>query len=525
MTDTAKVKNRFSENFSFNLASKAIYMLSRFILQPVTMAYVTLDEYGIWAACFILISYLGVSVLGVSNVYVRYVAEYNAKNDIEKISRLLSTGIIVVSGISIVSLAAVWQFLPEITSLFNVPPALQRTAAVFIFVTALMSMLDLSFGAFGSTLTGLQRGREQSILWLVVCSLEVVMIVLFLMRGWGIYSLLWAFVIRLLAAIPLNILMCYRFLPALSLSPRKFDRGMIGLFFRYGSIVQLTSLLGIFLFSIEKVLAGIFLGVGDTGLIDVGQKLAVTASILPAAMHTLLLPVMSHLNTLNQRREVGSLYLKGARYLNMMMGGLMGYLVAFSSPLIVAWMGADQKYQSAPIILMIFCLPYQLHQLTGVASAFHRSNQAARELVYPISQLLLVAIMVVGGFFWLGKSVLVICGAVGMSMVVSSLLYIAYSNRFLEIGNREFFTQVLLPGIIPYLIGVGLAWMARPMFAWAGTERWRLLLVLGGAGCVYAVLTSTYLYRVICGPGERESLRRQALHVFRKLLSFRFQPA
>ena len=83
-----------SRDVMSSITSKTLYLATRFFLPPVVLAYISLEEYGIWAVCFILIGYLGISAFGVSNVYVRYVAEYYSNGRIDKINRLLSTGMI-----------------------------------------------------------------------------------------------------------------------------------------------------------------------------------------------------------------------------------------------------------------------------------------------------------------------------------------------------------------------------------------------------------------------------------------------
>ena len=51
-------KNRLSQNAVVQLAAKLLYMLSRVGLPPIILSYVSLEEYGLWATCFIVISYL-----------------------------------------------------------------------------------------------------------------------------------------------------------------------------------------------------------------------------------------------------------------------------------------------------------------------------------------------------------------------------------------------------------------------------------------------------------------------------------
>lgn len=53
------LKARLFKNFSFEFTARLYYLATRFLLAPITLSYVTLEDYGIWAACFILIGYMG----------------------------------------------------------------------------------------------------------------------------------------------------------------------------------------------------------------------------------------------------------------------------------------------------------------------------------------------------------------------------------------------------------------------------------------------------------------------------------
>ncbi|MFN0085247.1 MAG: oligosaccharide flippase family protein [Blastocatellia bacterium] len=518
-------KRRVFQNASVNLASKVFYLATRFFLPPLTLSYVSLAEYGIWATCFILIGYLGMSAFGVSNVYVRYVAEYHARGEIEKINRLLSTGLTVVTGMCVALLAGLWFGLPLFIARLNVPGPLRGMAFTLMFVTAATFMLDLSFGAFSYVMSGLQQITEQTVVWVISFCLEAVLIVAMLMGGFGIYALLWAFVIRYLFATAAYFYLCRRALPGMSLRPRHFDRAMLRLFYGYGAVVQLSGLLGMFLYSIEKLIAGMFIGVQATGLLDVGEKLPVMASQVPASMNSVFLPAMAQMHSLEKQDEVAALYLKGARYLNMLMGAILGFLAAFASPLLMAWIGYDEKYQMAALIMSLVCLPYQMNELTGPASAYHRSTgHPRRELVYPLTQLGLVALTVSFGFAWFGQTVLVICVAVAASMVLSALVYLGYTNRYMGLSMALYARQVLLPGIAPYAVGFACAWLTRPAFAWAGTGRWQTLPVIAVSGLGYMAVTTALLYGGMSERNERERMRRQFMEMFGRLRGMKGQP-
>ncbi len=519
-------KKALFQNVSSNLVARVFYMATRFFLPPLTLSYVSLAEYGIWASCFILIGYLGMSAFGVSNVYVRYIAEYHTHGEQEKINRLLSTGLAVVSAVCLVLLATLWFVLPSFIVRLNVPEAQRQTAFVLMFGTAATFMLDLSFGAFAYVLSGLQQITKQNVVWVISYCLEALLIVGLLIGGFGIYALLWAFVIRYLFATAAYVVLCYRAMPGLSLGPRYFDRAMLRLFYGYGAIVQLSGLMGMFLYSVEKLIAGVFIGVQATGLLDVGEKLPVMASQMPASMNSVFLPAMAQMQSLEKHNEVVALYLRGARYLNMMMGAVLGFLAAFAAPVLAAWIGADEKFQTASLILSLVCLPYQMNELTGPASAFHRSaGKPSRELFYPCTQLALVALTVGLGFVWFGKTVIVICVAVALSMVLSALFYQAFTNRYLGLRMSVYTRQVLVPGVAPYFVGFLCAWLARPALVWAGTGRWQILPVLAVCGVVYVVLVAALLYRGFHSEDERRNLQAQLSPVFNRLRRLKKQPA
>ena len=508
-------KNRLFKNFSLGFAARLYYLATRFVLTPITLAYVTLDEYGIWAACFILISYMGMSSIGIANVYIRYVAEYSARHEQKKINELVSTGLAVTSLICLLLSAVLLTCLPRIVHLLKIPAGLTHVASILILATAASFMVDMSFGVFSNILTGLQRIAEINLVWVLTVTLELVLTVVLLRHGHGIYSLAWAFGARYLASTVIMAIYCFRVMPELSVRFRHVERSNLKLFFGYGSVVQLSGLLGTFLYSIEKVIAGIFVGVQATGLFDIGEKLPVMGSQLASSMNGIFMPALSHMSTLTWHDELVKFYLKGARYMNMLSGTLLGFMASFAAPLLLLWMGPADKFKPAVLILIIFCFPYQTHILTGPGSAYHRGvGHAWREMVYPILQLVFVLTFVAIGFTVVGKTTIVIAVAVASAMVLSGLIYMAYCNRIMQVPQWAFWTQAFLPGVVPYGLGFAIARLAIPLFAWAGVSRLKIAAVIGMSGSIYLVGVFTSLYLFFCPWGEREYLRRQALHTF-----------
>jgi len=161
-------------------------------------------------------------------------------------------------------------------------------------------------------------------------------------------------------------------------------------------------------------------------------------------------------------------------------------MAAFASPLITAWLGVNAGFAAAPFILACFTLPFQLNVLTGPASTVFRSiGKPSHELIYPLLQLLLVVLLVAGGFWLVGVSNEVIAVTVAIAMIVSALAYLVYTNRYLGIGHIHFCRHVLLPGLVPYATGFAILGLLQSWVHSVALDRSGSALVILATGVLY----------------------------------------
>ena len=91
----SEVNRRFGSNVLATIVARLVNMARGVCLVPFLLAHIGLEAYGIWTTIFILVSYVGITTLGISNVYVKYVAEFHARREFDKANALLSTGLAV----------------------------------------------------------------------------------------------------------------------------------------------------------------------------------------------------------------------------------------------------------------------------------------------------------------------------------------------------------------------------------------------------------------------------------------------
>jgi len=510
-TDDLDLPSTISRNAGVMMLGTFIYLVTRLFLPPYILKYLTLNEYGIWTYCFIVVGYLGMGIYGISNVYVRYIAVYNAHNQLEKINRLAATGVLFSLGLCLLCVPLLWFGLPYAIDALKVTSDLKKTAFWIIFGTSLIFLLDMVFAVFASTLQSLHKFTIERSFWTLSVLIEAAIILITLAAGWGLYGLLAAFGMRILLFIILCAIACKRLLPTFSIAPHHADRQDLHYFYNYGGVVQATGILSIVNRSLERLLSGLTMGPSAAALYDIGEKFPTMATQIPSSINAVILPATSHLHAKEQHQQLVDVYLRSSRWINIITGVMMGFMAPFAFFLITIWLGSDPQYALAPTILACFTIAYQMDVLTGPGSATYRGiNRPFRELFYPLLQCVLVLGTFATLFYLYGPSIWIINVSVASMMVLSALIYIYRNNSFLQVSQRHYFKHVFLPGLLPYILGGALYLILEPLMLPYLKARWTLFYAFLGALALYLLIAIPFYYFALLDREERFFLKQRA---------------
>jgi len=484
----------------FAMGAKLIYLVTRLGMPPLILAHVALADYGLWAACFVLIGYIGLADLGLSSVYVRYVARLHAQGDTAGISRTLSTGMLSIGVIAVALLAALYALLPLCLDLLKIDPAARHTASILVMGTAAVFLADMTLGGFAYLLHGLQRIRLEQQIGLAACLLELALIVAFLHAGLGIVSLLAAYALRYAFSLGVTMRQAYRLLPGLRVTPRLFDRALLSEILGFGLRVQASTVFSIVLHSADRLLAGIALGPKAIALFDLGGKIPTAAVTIPSAITHVTLPAAAAIDgrgSASGQARLAGLVLRSSRAISLASSIPMAFLAAFSVPLCRAWLGERPELVVLPLLMTLCAVSAHLHIITGPASAAFRSQGNVRnEFVYHALRIGGIGVGTGIAMALLGVSVPGLAWGLAAGIATAAVVYLAHSFRALGIGRRVLLRRVLLPGTIPAGIAATLAalWFA---FVPAAMSRWPALVLLAGFGAAHLALSALALWRLL----------------------------
>ncbi|HZT33954.1 MAG TPA: polysaccharide biosynthesis C-terminal domain-containing protein [Bryobacteraceae bacterium] len=500
------VRDTLSRNVTVDIAARIGYLITRFFIPPFVLAHMSLEAYGLWSTAFILVSYIGVSTLGVSNVYVKYVAEYAARREYERANTLVSTGVSIMLPVCAAVFAVIYTFWPRVVDWLGVKPALRADAKEVVLIVVAIFLASIALSFFRDVLAGVQNTAAVQAVWVICYLLETGLILLLVGQGRGIRGLAEAFLVRTLLEIVLYGVIALRTLPWLRLSPGRFSKDCLRELFAFGGTVQVLSLLAIALNSIERAIAVPLVGLEAAGLLDIGKKLPGMAASVPSAFASSLMPAASYLKgglegKEEEREALRKLYLKGGSYMNLSAAYVCGLLAVIPLPLLDVWLG--RRYPGAAFLMVVFCIATQVHLMTGPGTSILKGiGRPQEEFYYALPNVMALLVTVPASRWLLGRWDAVGIGtAVAAATLLSAVFFLRRANRLLRIPGWEYFRRVVVPGVAPYLVGLVVAYPATRLIE--GVSRWTGAAYVILTGMVYSALLAVVVDRFVWEKGER----------------------
>ncbi len=477
-----------SKNSFFTLLYHSWYLGSRLLLTPVLLTYLSIEEFGLWGFCFLILGYLGVTAVGFNGTYIKYTAEYMARAEKDKVNDLITTGLVVMGTFSLVTLPLLYFFLPYILSLLGIEQEYLAMANHLFFGTAFVFILNFSLGGFQGILEGEQRIDLVRKIQLTASVIEIVAILVFFNNGVGIYSLLWAYAIRVIVIAGLSIWFAYKVFPFLTMRFGNFKKETLKIFFRFGTHLQIISFLSLLMNSLDRIFISRLLPLDSLGLYEAGRKLPNCGLMLSGALSGTLMPVVAHLGGNQEKQRVSQVYLMATRYLMILTAIPFAFLMFFTPQLIYVWLG--NGYIQVATIAQVLALGTLVNLFTGIGTACVKGNGKP---VYEIKYLML-AVTCNLALIYPMTSHLGIIGAAWaytLSQIVGSIYFLILANRLFEVSWDRFTKLVIMPVAGLFLLCVPLIYFVGWQWTEQGMTRWHGLGVLSLAFLGYLVLIMT----------------------------------
>ncbi len=512
MSDHQQVRGKLLRNIRSEAGARVLYLATRFFIPPFVLAHIGMQAYGLYGTFFILVAYIGISTVGFSSAYIKYVAEFAAGKRYDEANRLLSAGIFITTPIALAVFTAFAFSWSHVAAIMHVPPAMASDARFLAFTIVGSFLMCLGLSAFRDALSGLQMINVVQRIWIASFVVETALIFILVSRGWGLRGMGIAFVARSVIDLGFSAVVAYRTIPWLRVSVRLVDRTALHRLLSFGSVVQINSLLAIFLNTVERVIATPLCGLAAAGLLDISTRLPYMALSVPGAFVGAALPSISDLQGRDATGEhkhdlVRHVYLTCTRYMNAISGSLLGFMAVVGAPVLAFWL--KQVPEGSILLMIAFSVASQFHLMTGPGTSMVKGIGKPRmEFHYSIANILALLITLpLSRFFFRSWSATSVGIAVAAATIIAAIYFISVANRTLQINPVHFLRHSVFPGVLPYaaafVSGLPMRLIAVPQ------GRILLGLWLGCRFTIFASILAALWWFLAARPNEKSAILRR----------------
>jgi O-antigen/teichoic acid export membrane protein len=326
-----------------------------FVITPLMVHGLGDGSYGLWVTVFSLTGYFGLFDQGIRPSLVRYLSRDHARDDLDGMSRTVSSALALYAAVGLLALAATVGAAATLDRWLRLDPGQIEVARHVVLVAGASVALGFPLGVFGAALSGLQRYDLANGVGIAVGILRALGFVAVLRLGGGLVGLAWVSLAMNLLGHALSFGIVRRLLPGLRVARAAVDSAHLRMIGAYGGLAFVGALAASITFQTDSLVITAFLGAAAVTPFALAAGLVENVRALVHSATWVLSPTASELDTRGEQEKLHALVLAGAKYSALVSWPVLAGLLVFGRELLAVWVGP--RYESAYGLLVILAVP------------------------------------------------------------------------------------------------------------------------------------------------------------------------
>jgi glycosyltransferase involved in cell wall biosynthesis/O-antigen/teichoic acid export membrane protein len=450
----------FVRNVTSSWAVLAVNTLVSFLLAPLVVNSLGTVYYGVWALLSQFTGYLWLFDFGVRESVVKYVAQYHASGERDRLERTVRTAISVYALVSLAVLGIVSGMVAALPYVFNIPADVVPAARIAAFVTGATIAQSFLSNVFVGVLMGLQRFYLVSQANIYNAALRLVGTYLLLTNGYGLVGLSVLHLGLSLVYAGFVVRSCLVYLPDVPLRPARPARAEVAKLLNYGKYVLVANVGDKIVFATDAIVIAMFLPIAALTPYAIAGTLIDNMRAAVKAMGSVFNPLTSSLRASGHETALPRILHAGAK--GAMVVGLpicIGF-ITLGELFVSLWMGEAHAAMASRVMTIlsigyIVGLPY--YTISGIlyGLAAHRTVAILR-VAEGVANLAL-SIALVKGIGLLGVAL----GTAIPHVIVVGWILPKALPKIVSVDLRAYYRTVYgrtLPASIPFVVA---CWLVR----------------------------------------------------------------
>jgi O-antigen/teichoic acid export membrane protein len=359
-------KHQIIKNVGSSWFALGVNILVGVFLSPFILHRLGDTAFGLWVLIFSLTGYYGIFDFGIRSSIIRYVSKFTATRDIDEISRLINTSMftyLCIGGLSMVLTLVGCRYVDR---LFQISPGFQSTARWLLLLVGASVAMGFPLGLFGGMLEGLQRFYVLNWTNTITNLLRVVLIVIFLNRGYGLLTLALITVGLPILSSVVRAVVALKVLPV-TFSWRYLDFNAFRHMANYSGITFMIIVASRLRFKTDALVIGTFLSSAAITHYYAGSRMLDYAGEVVSSLAQIFVPMSSQSEAAGDVDRLRKIFVGGNRACAFIAFPITAIFVLLGKSIIEVWVGRKYVAQGYPV-LMILVFPYALMLIQSASS-------------------------------------------------------------------------------------------------------------------------------------------------------------
>ena len=341
------------KNVTSNWAALVVNILISFFLAPFVVASLGSVYYGIWTLLNQFTGYLWLLDFGVRESVVKYVAEYHASGEHDRLESTVNTSLFLYTAIAVLTMAGTAAMALALPYAFNIPPESVREARLTLLLTGGTIAQGFVFNVFVGVLMGLRQFYVVSRMGILFTAMRATLIVLALKTGNGIVAL---GLIQLGLGLFIGLIVVWRSRRALPtyrprvVVPTRTDFTRV---FNYARFVVANNIGEKVVFSADAIVIGALLPVAKLTDYAIGGSLVGYLRNMMLATVSVLNPVSSAMAARREDERLGELFTAASKACMIIGLPICIGMIVLGERFISLWMGAKYGHLSGQVLAVL----------------------------------------------------------------------------------------------------------------------------------------------------------------------------
>ncbi len=317
------------------------------VAYPIYLKYLGVELYGLWAAVSVVVFFSRLGELGINDALIKYVAAEFGKGDYQRITEYATTSICILIIPSILIISTLFIFVSEIVTLLALKPAYVSQAEKLIPLIGLLSVFIFFTELVKGVLMGIGRVDISNYVFLSGQIIRVVMSIVLVISGFGIWSLYWGTVFSSASIFLVYVfILCFLYKIKI-LSVKSFTKNCVGELLAFGGTMFSARVVSMLIEPFNKVIISRYIGLSEVAYYEIALRSVGNLRSFYERGLKAIMPKVSELQQKSQnfRKAVRNIHDKSIKFILIFALPVFLGLFILSKAVLSIWLGDRYNVQ------------------------------------------------------------------------------------------------------------------------------------------------------------------------------------